>query len=269
MPKVLNAPDLITNLEAIAAQAPGWGAALRSIRERSGLSLETVARAVGRNRSSILNWQLEKHKAPLDLLAKALLAMGVDAQLIEKAWGGPIQAIESADPHADARSAERDITELLRSKPDATPDEVERAIHEKFGGRIIAAQAKKALAGDTRAAAFMTERADRLRRQKHSDGTNTSAAQFIQHPRSAIDTSIFEDEPERDEALSANTPENTFAPATPRDARPSAPEPIEEKPHGDPDGPFGAEPFVNAGDEQPSRRRGRSLIASLGLPSFT
>jgi|ERR1051326_1189659 transcriptional regulator with XRE-family HTH domain len=269
MSRTLDGPEVTKLVAIIAAEAPGSGAALRELRKMAGLSQRAVAEAIGLSKTVLSHYEAERHRPKADVLRNMLLTLRVDIRIVSAHLGGTV----ALDVNTDLQSAVLKVSQTVASLPDADAETIEEALLERYGAHIIAAQVAKALAGDAKAAGFVLERGDRLRderrRQKHSDGANTSAAQFIQHPRSAIDTSIFEDEPERDEAHSANTPESIFAPAIPRDAGREAPEPIIEKSHGDPDGPFGAEPFVNAGDEQPSRRRGRSLIASLGLPSFT
>jgi transcriptional regulator with XRE-family HTH domain len=168
MPNVLDVehyPELPTLLQLIASGAPGWGRALRDLREMSGRTQQQLASVLGLNRSTISCWQGEKNRPSLDTLRQALVEMRVDARLIGQYFQGVIGPVDGLGPDTDPKTLALTLAEKLLKLTGADPDAIEDMIHETLDAPVLAAQGLKALS-DPRSAALFLERGDRRRERR-------------------------------------------------------------------------------------------------------
>jgi transcriptional regulator with XRE-family HTH domain len=164
MRKILDAknPKVVQAVEVVARRAPGFGSAFRELRTLAGLSQAAVARALDINETAVSHWEKNRHTPTLEVLRRALFAMRIDIRLLQEHFGADMAAYVSTD----SKDAAFKVAEVIVSMKDADLDELEAALFDRFGPMIIAAQVKKALEGDTRAAEWVLQRNARYKRSQ-------------------------------------------------------------------------------------------------------
>jgi transcriptional regulator with XRE-family HTH domain len=176
MRKILDAknPKVVQAVEVIARRAPGFGSAFRDLRKLAGLSQAAVAKALEVNSAAVSHWESNRHCPTLEVLRRALFTMHVDVRLLQEHFGADMTAYVSTD----TKEAAFKVAEVIVSMKDANLDEIEAAMFDRFGPMIIAAQVKKALDGDTKAAEWVLQRNTRRRmvRNQTSAQTNDNGA---------------------------------------------------------------------------------------------
>ncbi len=162
----LDGPTIEAHVATVAKGLPGWGMALRALRKENNLTASRLAQLIGGGESTIHGWERDKTRPKAGTLRNLLIALNTDPNLVRKHLGeeeAPPTSLGVLSINAHPKIA---VSEILASLPDANPEEIESALYERLVIPTIAAQAVRALQGDTKAAAFLLSRADSIRRSK-------------------------------------------------------------------------------------------------------
>jgi len=157
-------PEILQDTEIVCRKMNGWGAAFRRLRERSDLSQSEVADVIGVERTSLSNWEQEKHFPQPDTLRKALAVIGVDARLLFRYFGLQLEgekALEVLNAQISPNAAALTLAQTLIQLADRNKQEVSEAITTLMDSRILAAISLKALS-DVQAAKLYFERSDKI-----------------------------------------------------------------------------------------------------------
>lgn len=158
-------PEVAIDVELVATGKPGWGAALRRLRERAGVKQFEVADALEIDKSNVSKWEAEEHRPADAVLRKALTALRTDTRLLFRYFGVTLlgdRAEETLSAQLDVKAASSNLAETLLAMKGSSSLEAQSAIAEAMGDKVFAAVSLKALAGSEKAAQIFFERADRL-----------------------------------------------------------------------------------------------------------
>src|SRR5262245_52288931 len=179
------------HIETICRKQPGWGAALRRLREKSGLSQQDLAEAVGVDRAAISLWEDEKSYPSAENLRKALAVMGVDPRVLFKYFGLPEvgeRALAAFNAQLSPEAAAHELARRLIGMNGQPKEAIAEAIVDTMDNRVLAAVSMKALS-DVQAAKLYFERSDKVRetrttQRRLAEAVNVTPAAFLPQARS-------------------------------------------------------------------------------------
>jgi transcriptional regulator with XRE-family HTH domain len=190
--KFLDGPVVEAQVEAVVQGLPGWGAALRALRRKeNNLTASRLAQLVGCGCSTIYGYEQEKMRPRAGTLRNVLIALNVNPKLIgrllpaEEPPANSLEVLSVLSVNSHPRIA---VTEILAALPTGSNEDIESALYEKLVLPTIAAQAVRALSGDTKAAAFLLSRADTIRRAKRQRTPQANAGNFERFPVGPVPT---------------------------------------------------------------------------------
>ena len=174
--------DFIQDLQIIAKDQPGKGAALQRMIDRADSNQTELAGVLGLSRSYVSMWCSETKWPPEDVIRNALLALKIDRKLI-LAYLGPV--VVSSETEFDPQALAVTVFSKLFLVDD--PFERERVIYDTLWEKALIAQGIRA-SKDVRAfVAFSEEKRrheeeSRKRRTGSARNVTPSQATWMQNP---------------------------------------------------------------------------------------
>src|SRR5215831_3766564 len=156
------------HVETICRKQPGWGQALRRLREKSGLSQQDLAEAVGVDRAAVSLWESEKSYPSAENLRKALAVMGVDPRVLFQYFGLPEigeKALAAFNAQLSPEAAAQALAERIIGMNGQPKEAIAEAIVDTMDNRVMAAISMKAMS-DVQAAKLYFERSDKVRESR-------------------------------------------------------------------------------------------------------
>jgi transcriptional regulator with XRE-family HTH domain len=196
--------DGLTDLQIIAQQAPGYGAAFQRMLNRANFSQSALAHQLNISRSTVTQWCSEARWPKGETLRNALSCLGIDRKQLVDTWG-VLLGTEIAP-----RGESQQIAVNIRNELLFESDKLERLliIGRNLDEQIFIRQGFKAFE-DTRSAEYFSARLEKLeeesRKRRLGGARNVTPAQAKASAGDVYETESPATKAENDTTIGSNT----------------------------------------------------------------